>query len=403
MKNNKGFTIVELLASFVLSMIIVVIMFQLIINLKDLYQVSALKSELSSQQSILTNKIYSDLTNKKMTMINEHDEKDSSDNIIKTYIGFSFNDGSATELIIDKVNKYLTYDNYTIKLNDLSDFGNIEINTKETGAEIGYNGLLSINIPINNRQFSQENFGINIVYPYNRYEITSETIDTENGYASDGLIVRLDAINNTGSGHASNITEWADLSGNGNNATLYNNPLINNNSVIFNGQTNYGLINNTAGMEFTEGITMEARVKILSLTGLTSINTIEFFGNWENAGGGLYYKGDNHFGYSLYVNGGYQYVGNNSNSNLGEYYNISMTYNNLSQKLYINGIKVSEKNTTEQYPISPSHMAFGIGCNPNSSSAHYFANAEFQSVRIYNRALTDEEVLNNYQIDNFRY
>ena len=35
--NNKGFTVVELLASFTLTMIIVVFLFEIVLELKDVY------------------------------------------------------------------------------------------------------------------------------------------------------------------------------------------------------------------------------------------------------------------------------------------------------------------------------------------------------------------------------
>ena len=65
MKNNKGFTLVEMLVSFTLSMILVIILFQLIINLKDIYMSSGMKTELIKKQYLMTNKIYTDLKKKK--------------------------------------------------------------------------------------------------------------------------------------------------------------------------------------------------------------------------------------------------------------------------------------------------------------------------------------------------
>ena len=42
----------------------------------------------------------------------------------------------------------------------------------------------------------------------------------DTGYVSDGLVLYLDGINNTGNGHDSNATTWKDLSGNNNDGTL---------------------------------------------------------------------------------------------------------------------------------------------------------------------------------------
>ena len=69
MKNNKGFTLVEMLVSFTLSMILIIILFQLIINLKDVYMSSGLKTELLNKQNLMENKIYNDLLNRQVTSI----------------------------------------------------------------------------------------------------------------------------------------------------------------------------------------------------------------------------------------------------------------------------------------------------------------------------------------------
>ncbi len=43
---------------------------------------------------------------------------------------------------------------------------------------------------------------------------------TEKTYIKNGLILYLDGINNTGSGHSNTSTIWKDLSGNNNNGTI---------------------------------------------------------------------------------------------------------------------------------------------------------------------------------------
>ena len=89
MKNNKGFTIIELLVSFVLSMIIITIMFQLILNLKDVFQTSSIKTDMLNKQNLMINKIYSDLLEKKLMIINQCG---------LDCISFTFTDGTTKEL-----------------------------------------------------------------------------------------------------------------------------------------------------------------------------------------------------------------------------------------------------------------------------------------------------------------
>jgi len=162
MKNNKGFTIVELLVSFILSMIIIIIMFELIISLKDFYQTSSIKTELLNKQNLMIDKIYTDLTEKKVVIINSCGTQ---------CVEFVFNDGIAKTLLVDTTNNIITYDNYSIKLSNNSFFEKIEISDIGNISNQKNNRIFSINVPIYNPLFEKENFGINIIYIYNHNEV----------------------------------------------------------------------------------------------------------------------------------------------------------------------------------------------------------------------------------------
>ena len=174
--NNKGFTLVELLVSFVLSMIIVIILFQLIINLKEVYMSSGVKTDLLNKQNLITNKIYSDLLDKTVSSISNC----ADSNIC---INFIFSDGISKKIIADESSKTLSYDDYVIKLDSNSYFNNVYINTKESGVNDGYNRLLNVNIPIYNDLFDDTDFGINIVYMYNSDLVSNSVSD----FIDDGV------------------------------------------------------------------------------------------------------------------------------------------------------------------------------------------------------------------------
>lgn len=165
MKNNKAFTLVEMLVSFSLAMVLVIIMFQLIINLKELYMSSGIKTELLNKQYLMTNKIYKDLIEKKAINI------DNCNNT-SICIQFTFQDGTVKRLEVDELNKTLTYDDYTIKLSNKSYFGAMNINTYFS---ITNNKIFNANIPIYNDLFKNTDFGINIVYPYKDTEVVNTT------------------------------------------------------------------------------------------------------------------------------------------------------------------------------------------------------------------------------------
>lgn len=163
MKNNKGFTLVEMLVSFTLSMILIIILFQLIINLKDLYMSSGIKTELLNRQYLMTNRIYTDLNEKKAIKI------ENCNNPV-VCIEFTFQDGSTKRLEVDETNKTLSYDGYIIKLDNNSYFKTMDISTIISQSN---KKIFNANIPIYNDLYKNTDFGINIVYPYNDQEITN--------------------------------------------------------------------------------------------------------------------------------------------------------------------------------------------------------------------------------------
>lgn len=163
MKNNKGFTLVEMLVSFTLSMVLIIILFQLIINLKDIYMLSGIKTELLNKQYLMTNKIYSDLNEKKVIKI------ENCNNPL-VCVEFTFQDGTIKKLEVDDTNKTLSYDGYIIKLDNNSYFETMDINTTYSQSN---KKIFNANIPIYNDLYKNTNFGINIVYPYNDQEITN--------------------------------------------------------------------------------------------------------------------------------------------------------------------------------------------------------------------------------------
>ncbi len=173
---NKGFTVVEMLSAFTLSSIIIIILFQLIINLKEIYSSSGIKTELLNKQYLMTNKIYSDLNEKQIVSI------DSCINMEKC-ISFTYSDGIVKNLEIDEENKTIKYDNYIVKLNSYTNFGNIIIDFDGTSEQ---NKIVNINVPIYNDQIKDTNFGINIVYPYNNQTVAN---NTNYNYKINGITV----------------------------------------------------------------------------------------------------------------------------------------------------------------------------------------------------------------------
>jgi len=57
MKNEKGFTLIELISSFVLISLIVALLFEVLFIVKNLYSDSGIKTELLIKQALISEKI----------------------------------------------------------------------------------------------------------------------------------------------------------------------------------------------------------------------------------------------------------------------------------------------------------------------------------------------------------
>ncbi len=149
---NRGFTVVELMTTFVLISVIATLLIKLTISLKELYISGDMRTVLLTKQGTLTDKIKNDLNNKVLSEI-----KSCGDNCIT----FTYDTGSKN-LKVDKTKKIITYDNYSIKLSDSSSFEDIYINKDDF--DIG--SIIKINVSIKNKLLKGD-YGISIVSQIN--------------------------------------------------------------------------------------------------------------------------------------------------------------------------------------------------------------------------------------------
>lgn len=157
--NNKGFTIVEMLSAFILSSIIIIIMFQLIINLKEVYQSSGTKTDMLNKKNIMLDKIYTDLNEKKLVNLSTCGEN---------CIDLTYATGTTKRLSLNISNQTVTYDNYTAKINNGYELEDMQIELPIAN-ELVLNKLIKIYIPITNS--SNEDYSMNIIYTYKNGEV----------------------------------------------------------------------------------------------------------------------------------------------------------------------------------------------------------------------------------------
>ena len=158
--NKKGFTVVELIVSFTLAMTISVFLFQIVINLKNLYTNSTIKTELINIQSLVSRQM------------NENFKKGiiSVDECGDRCYEFFYVDNTSDKLILS--DDSIEFGNYKSKLPKNSYIRNetINISSSTTFSKSFDDSLLIINVPIYNENFKDEVYNIKIVYPYNSNE-----------------------------------------------------------------------------------------------------------------------------------------------------------------------------------------------------------------------------------------
>ena len=214
---------------------------------------------------------------------------------------------------------------------------------------------------------------------------------------SDGLVLCLDAANPRsypGSG-----TSWYDLSGNGNNGTLVNGvgySSDNAGSLVFDGVNDYvNGVHNTQ-TNITGDITIECWFRVTN----TRSDWVRIFGKGEdgtNRTVGLWYnQASSVFLYQRYgsTNMNAQY---NSTVSLNTWFHMAGTSSSNNHILYLNTVQraTSSSGTTFASSTDPYKVGFG--------NIHTYHIGNVSNCRIYNRALTAQEILQNYKSTRGRY
>lgn len=231
-------------------------------------------------------------------------------------------------------------------------------------------------------------------------------------YVKDGLQLYLDGEYNENYKHNESITTWKDLSGNGNDATL-NGGTWNSNFLEFDGADDYILVN-----ELQDEETSQKTIELIDVNGkLYENNNIgmiyEFSENWNNNntafGVSINEYGTMQIALTIKGNQGYNIKGTNINfvnDNKTSKYSYIVNSNKTNNE-YINIYKnsINQELSVMNYAEDISNMKFKnyklyIASRAGNS---YFAKINLGSYKVYNRALTEKEIEQNYNIDKIRY
>lgn len=226
---------------------------------------------------------------------------------------------------------------------------------------------------------------------------------------TDGLALYLDAANQKS--YPGTGTTWKDMSGNGNNGTLINGPTFdsgNNGSLVFDGVNDYVNCGNNVNINPTEQITIECNFKLLQIELLVYPNLVikdnsagslgvNQYGLWLWRGG-LSNRG---IGFRLAIDGSTTISSTDVDVNdlLNKYTSITGTYNGTHMRIYLNTILVGELSVTGNIRTVSDPLVIGR----NGITSNNYFNGNVYNTKIYNRALTPQEILQNYNSTKSRY
>lgn len=220
----------------------------------------------------------------------------------------------------------------------------------------------------------------------------------------DGLIMYCDGLNNTGSGHDSTVTTWADLSGNGNNiinvasstattpaATVQGEWLSDGIHVI---NKSYQYLRTVNTFDLGADRTVEMRLTMNAdanmTVGLYQADRLKL-----RSGGSSFWM---RFGASESSSTYDVKPGKPSRYNVPFTATMTRHYDADADattfRVYVDGVYYAEKSFTGDYRSGESTHLY-IGSESTDVTVH--------TVRIYDRALTDEEVKSNYWYDAERF
>lgn len=209
---------------------------------------------------------------------------------------------------------------------------------------------------------------------------------------TSGLIINLDAANinsYTGTG-----TKWYDLTNNNNDVTLVSSPIYNSGGYFtFNGTTQYAISDSTSLLGGTGNIAHSVEMWV-------NFSVIDNIYRWWLSEIGPYTTGSHHWiGTSGTSTQFGVYAGGQTSpilSGINNWQHIVSTHDGTNYKVYVNSILKGTTSATFGFTSSQ----WNIG-KPQGAEGYF--NGKISIGRIYNRAITDVEVTQNYNALKSRY
>ena len=214
---------------------------------------------------------------------------------------------------------------------------------------------------------------------------------------TDDLQLYLDGIENTRNGHNTSATCWEDLSGNGYDFTIGSSINFNSDRVTFSGSggasnkalcvKNGSSVAGLGGTSYYDNYTYQYVVKRLN-TGnaiLCQWNLYHCFA-WYNG----YYL--------LSCNTSYPVCYYSANQ-INDLMQITVIYKTGGARVLVNNSAMTMSTTTNNFGGSNGYVCIGTRYAANDN----LYPGDIYAIRIYNRELSDNELLTNWQYDSSRF
>jgi hypothetical protein len=205
------------------------------------------------------------------------------------------------------------------------------------------------------------------------------------------LVLELDAADRNS--YVSGSTTWRDLTANSFTGSLINDPTFSSSSggsIMFDGTNDSVNLGNPNSLNITGSLTLSSWIRMTS---------------WNNYPGVISKGYDTTGGYSVHIRDNYsiwfeiysstdvrqQYNPTNLTISLNSWFNVVCTYDQTQMQVYINGKVVGDGKLVSGLIKSTSSNVI-IGNLPS----YGFFNGLISNTQIYNRDLSPQEILQNY-------
>jgi len=231
---------------------------------------------------------------------------------------------------------------------------------------------------------------------------------------TDGLVLYLDAANTRS--YVSGSTTWNDLSRSENNGTLINSPTFiseNGGNIAFDGIDDYFITPTglTPSLNITSQITLETWFKSTSLANTSHGDSLFSKGLSTDLNSGVYELNlannttANRPSFRMRIGASTPlYSPTNILINLNQIYHIVCTYNGSIMRIFVNGVESgSGLSTSGTIQNNTQQLTIGVRFVHRTGIADSFFSGNIYLSKIYNRALSATEILQNYNTTKSRY